>query len=179
MQATSSTNQRKPAAVLHLLYLVVQQRCLSLLCAVAIESIQEIRSGDSARSYRVQFKFPENAESRWITIIYVSEGQYKTLHMLADTPDIFNAWDASLRKLFTIRQGLMSGVGNMGLRETVWERQYWKGADTKDDRKLSLQEVESLCWKLNANLPLAELRRFFDVRQSLFSIISSVDKCIS
>ena len=96
--------------------------------------------------------------------------------MLADTPDSFDAWDASLRKLFTIRQGLMSGVGNMELRETVWERQYWKGADMKDDRKLSFQEVESLCWKLNANLPQAEMRLLFEVCLFLFSVTSFVDK---
>jgi len=172
MQGTSFTNQRKQAAVRRPLCLVVKQRFLTLLSAVAIETIQEIRSGDSTRSYRVQFKFPENAERKWITIIYVSAGQYKTLHMLADTPDTFISWDTSLRKLFTIRQGLMSGVGNMDLRETVWERQYWKVADMRDDRKLSFQEVECLCWKLNANLPPTEIRRLFDVCQSPFSFVS-------
>jgi phosphatidylinositol phospholipase C delta len=87
--------------------------------------------------------------------------------MVAETDELFELWDTSLRKLFAIRQGLMTQGGNMALRESMWERQYWKGADTGQDRKLSFHEVELLCWKLNANLPPAEIKTLFFVNHSL------------
>lgn len=131
---------------------------------VSVETIKEIRSGSNARYYRAQFAFPEEVENRWITIIYILEGTYKTLHMLAETHEVFQMWDASLRKLLAIRQGLMSGLGNVEMRQTVWERQYWKGADQEGDQKLSFEEVERLCKRLNAILSTKQLKVLFDVR---------------
>ncbi|RDB15543.1 1-phosphatidylinositol 4,5-bisphosphate phosphodiesterase 1 [Hypsizygus marmoreus] len=128
---------------------------------VSIETIKEIRSGTEARYYRAQFGFPEDAESRWITVIYILEGTYKTLHMVAPTRDIFNMWDTALRKLFAIRQGLLQGLGNVEMRRAVWERQYWKGADDGGDQKLGFGEVEQLCRRLNANLGREDLRKLF------------------
>ena len=43
---------------------------------VPIEVIKELRSGKEARYYRLQFSDPEEAESRWITIIYILQGNY-------------------------------------------------------------------------------------------------------
>lgn len=130
---------------------------------VAIETIKEIRSGYNARSYRIHFGFPEEAECRWMTIIYAREGAYKTLHMIPDTRDVFNMWDLSLRKLFAIRQGLMDGLGSMNLRQELWEHQYWKKADLENDQKLDFEQVEGLCYMLNANISTASLRILFDV----------------
>ena len=45
--------------------------------------------------------------------------------MVTDTRDVFKLWDTSLRKLYAIRQGLMSGSGNVCLDQAVGERQYW------------------------------------------------------
>lgn len=150
---------------------------------VPIEAIKEIRSGSDVQFYRVQFKFPQDAESRWITINYILGGTYKTLHMVAGTRDIFRLWDTTLRKLFAIRQGLMGGLGNLEMRQTVWERQYWKGADVAQDQKLDFPEVERLCKRLNVNSPTGELERLFKVNCNLgyclmFLTISSFRKQI-
>jgi len=72
-------------------------------------------------------------------------------------------WDAALRKLIAVRHGLMSGLGNVELRQAVWERQYWKGADREGDQRLDFGEVETLCKRLNANLDAKVLRRLFNV----------------
>jgi hypothetical protein len=77
---------------------------------------------------------------------------------------MFNLWDATLRKLHAVRQGLMRGLGNGQLRQAVWERQYWKGADVEGDQKLDFDNVERLCKRLNVNSPTQELRRLFEVR---------------
>ncbi|KAG6809109.1 hypothetical protein H0H92_001578 [Tricholoma furcatifolium] len=128
---------------------------------VALETVKEIRSGAGAQYYREQFGFPEEAEQRWLTMIYILEGAYKTLHMLADTREDFLLWDTAVRKLYTIRQGLMMGLGQVDLRESVWTHQYWKGADDNGDQKLSLDEVERLCWRLNARFSKSELQTMF------------------
>ncbi|KAG5715311.1 1-phosphatidylinositol-4,5-bisphosphate phosphodiesterase 1, partial [Termitomyces sp. T112] len=128
---------------------------------VALETIKEIRSGAAAQYYREQFKLPEGTERRWLAIIYILDGAYKTLHMIADTHEIFAMWDVTVRKLVAVRQGLMIGLGNVDVREAIWARQYWKGADGNGDRKLSLGEVERLCWRLNARFSRPELEKMF------------------
>jgi hypothetical protein len=53
---------------------------------------------------------------------------------------------------------------HMQLRQTVWERQYWKGADRNGDRVLSFNELKDLCVRLNVHFPKGELERMFKVR---------------
>jgi phosphatidylinositol phospholipase C, delta len=134
---------------------------------VPIENIKEIRSGADARYYREQFQLAAEYEDRWLTIIYILDGQYKTLHLIAATHDVFQMWDGILRKLYGIRQELMSGLGNIEMREAVWEKQYWKGADgdgEEKDQKLEFEEVEKLCKRLNIRSSKEELLRLFKVR---------------
>jgi phosphatidylinositol phospholipase C delta len=105
-------------------------------------------------------------EARWITVIYILEGTYKTLHLIAETRDVLAMWDAALRKLVAVRHGLMFGLGNVEVRQAVWERQYWKGADREGDQKLDFGEVETLCKRLNANLGAKELWKLFNVSKA-------------
>ncbi|KAK0236203.1 1-phosphatidylinositol-4,5-bisphosphate phosphodiesterase 1, partial [Armillaria nabsnona] len=128
---------------------------------IPIEAIKEIRSGPESRYYRSQFKLSQEMEDRWITIIYILEGSYKTIHIVADTTEIFNDWLRTLKKLHAIRQGLMTGLGNIDVRDTVWEKQYWKGADRQGDQRLEFAEIEGLCKRLNVNSSQAELRKLF------------------
>ncbi|TFK31912.1 1-phosphatidylinositol-4,5-bisphosphate phosphodiesterase 1 [Crucibulum laeve] len=128
---------------------------------VPIETIKELRTGADCRYYRLQFKLPEDTEDRWITAIYILEGTYKTLHMIAPTRDVFHQWDVALKKLYAIRQGLMNGLGNVEIRRNVWERQYWKGADEEGDQVLDFDDVERLCTRLNVNLTTDQLRKLF------------------
>jgi len=131
--------------------------------AVPIEAIKELRTGSDTRYYRIQFKKPEELEERWITIIYILDGAYKTLHIVADTRDVFQLWNTSLRKLHAIRQGLMAGLGNVEMRQNVWERQYWKGADEEGDQVLDFDDIERLCMRLNVNLKTPDLQKLFKV----------------
>ncbi|KAL1698581.1 PLC-like phosphodiesterase [Schizophyllum commune] len=128
---------------------------------IPIEAIKEIRSGVDARYYRVQFKMEEGCEERWLTVIYIIDGKYKTLHLLADTRDVFKLWDSTLRKLHSIRVGLMGGVGNTQMRDTLWEKQFWKGADSTGDKTLDFDEIRRLCVRLNVNASAQELQTWF------------------
>ncbi|KAH7922577.1 PLC-like phosphodiesterase [Leucogyrophana mollusca] len=128
---------------------------------IPIESIKELRFSSDARYYRQQFQLAQQYEDRWMTIIYLLDGQYKTLHLIAHTKDVFQMWDITLRKLYAIRQELMSGLGNVEMREAIWEKQCWKSADEESDQKLMFEDVEKLCKRLNINSPAEELLRLF------------------
>ncbi|KAG5635168.1 hypothetical protein H0H81_012168 [Sphagnurus paluster] len=138
---------------------------------IPIENIKELRSGSDARYYREQFQLSQEYEDRWLTIVYTLDGAYKTLHLIAPTREVFLMWDTTLRKLYAIRQQLMSGLGNIEMRQAIWEKHLWKGADEEQDQKLSFDEVEKLCRRLNINSNSAELFRLFqraDTRQRNF-----------
>ena len=150
----------------------------ALTRVVPIETIKELRSGLDARYYRQQFQLASEYEDRWITIIYILDGQYKTLHLIASSKDTFQLWDITLRKLYAIRQQLMTGLGNEEMRHAVWLRQCWKSSDQQDDQKLVFDEVERLCRRLNINSSKEDLLRlfnvcFFNVRSQKLSLIFS------
>lgn len=128
---------------------------------VPIENIKELRSGSDARYYRQQFQLAAELEERWITIIYVMEEGYKTLHLIAFNKDVFQMWDITLRKMHAIRQQLMSGLGNLEMRQAVWEKQYWKSADDEQDQKLEFDDVERMCRRLNINPSRDDMLRRF------------------
>lgn len=139
--------------------------------SVPIESIKEIRSGIDARYYREQFQLAQEYEDRWLTIIYLLDGNYKTLHLVAASKDAFLMWDVTLRRLHAIRQQLMSGLGNIEMRQAIWEKLYWRGADEQSDDKLSFDEVEKMCKRLNINSNTEDLLRLFKVCLVLSSFV--------
>ncbi|EPQ50824.1 PLC-like phosphodiesterase [Gloeophyllum trabeum ATCC 11539] len=128
---------------------------------IPIESIKEIRTCSDARFYREQFQLSQQLEDRWMTLFYICDGRYKSLHVIASTRDVFQMWEVTLRKLYSIRQELMSGLGNIEVRQTLWERQYWKAADDEQDQKLDFDDVERMCRRLNLNAAKENLQRLF------------------
>ncbi|RDX52458.1 1-phosphatidylinositol-4,5-bisphosphate phosphodiesterase 1 [Lentinus brumalis] len=128
---------------------------------IPIENIKELREGQDARLYREQFQLAQEYEDRWLTIVYVLDGGYKTLHLIAATREIFQMWNVTLRRLYTIRQQLMSGLGSADMRQAVWEKQFWKGADDEQDQRLDFDDVERLCRRLNINPSKEDLLRRF------------------
>ena len=137
--------------------------CTNLVVLVAIESIKEIRAGPDARNYREQFKIASDTEQRWLTIIYIADGKYKSLHVVALAADVFRMWLVTLRHLYALRQELMSGVGNLERRQQAWERLYWKSTDDHGDAKLEWAGVKKLCRRLNVHAPEEELMWRFKV----------------
>lgn len=128
---------------------------------IPIEAIKEIRSGQDARYYRQQFQYAEEYEARWLTIIYILEGRYKTLHIIAHSAKVYHMWNMTLRRLHSIRQELMQGLGNVEMRQIMWEKYYWKNADEESDQKLVFNEVEKMCKRLNISTGQEDLYRLF------------------
>ncbi|KAJ7074909.1 1-phosphatidylinositol-4,5-bisphosphate phosphodiesterase 1 [Mycena belliarum] len=130
---------------------------------VPIESIKEIRTGLDAQYYCcTQFGYSQDSMQRWMTIVYVLNSNYKTLHILAPTKDVFDLWETTIRKLYAIRLGLMHNLDNVEIRQTVWERQYWKSADKGGDQSLNLDEIQAMCVRLSVNYPPGELKDLFN-----------------
>lgn len=122
-----------------------------------------MRFASDARHDREQFQLSSEYEDRWLSIIYILDGNYKSLHLIAPTQDVFNMWHLTLRRLHAIRQQLMTGLGNLQMRQILWEKHYWKGADEQSDQKLEFSEVEKLCMRLNINSSSENLLRLFKV----------------
>jgi phosphatidylinositol phospholipase C delta len=61
----------------------------SHIFVVPIENIKELRSGTDTRYYREQFQLAQEYEDRWLTVVYVLGGAYKTLHVISATRDEF------------------------------------------------------------------------------------------
>ncbi|KAJ7050569.1 PLC-like phosphodiesterase [Mycena amicta] len=130
-----------------------------------IETIKEIRTGvdSDAQNYCKQLGLSAAELDRWISIVYVLNSTYKTLHILAPTRDILLLFESTVRKLYSIRVGLMKSLDNSQMRQSVWERQYFKLGASKDavNDSITLEEVKALCVRLNANLTKSELEQLF------------------
>ncbi|KAJ7766326.1 1-phosphatidylinositol-4,5-bisphosphate phosphodiesterase 1 [Mycena maculata] len=128
---------------------------------IPIEAIRELRSGLDAKAYREQFQPPtQDYEDRWLTIVYIVNSTWKTMHLLAPTKDVMDMWTMAMRRLHSAQTDLMSGLGQGDMLEAVWERHYWNG------RGFSFDDVEKLCKRLNVSHGESELRRLFQA--SLF-----------
>lgn len=127
-----------------------------------MENIKELRCGSDARYYREQFQLAQEYEDRWLTIVYMMDGGYKTLHLIAATRDMFQLWESTLRRLHSARQELICGIGHVEVREAVWERRLWKGGEEGDDR-LDFDDVERMCRRLGINPSRDDLKRRFKV----------------
>ncbi|RIB10764.1 PLC-like phosphodiesterase [Gigaspora rosea] len=129
---------------------------------VNIESIKELRVGDAIRSYREHFKLSADIERRWFTIIYVDFGKYKTLHLVAPTPELFNIWVDNLERLYLHRRDVIGGLGHLRKRHSLWLKQHWKQADKDGDSRLGFDDVSRLCRRLNIHMSNAVLRTKFN-----------------
>ncbi|KAF8799533.1 PLC-like phosphodiesterase [Phlegmacium glaucopus] len=129
---------------------------------IPIENIKEIRSGEDARYYRQQFQLSQDYQDRWPTIIYLLDGNYKTLHLIPATKDVFRMWDRTLRELHLIRQELMRGLGNDQIRQALWEKHYWTGADEERDHKLGdlFGLLKQADWRGQSFLDFDDFRHF-------------------
>ncbi|CAE6477573.1 unnamed protein product [Rhizoctonia solani] len=125
---------------------------------IQIENIKEIRTGQSARYYREQFKISADRENRWMTIVYTSDNKYKILHTIAFSQETMRLWSKTLESLRALRLNIMSGIVSPA---RIWEKHYWRAADMSDDGKLEIEEAERLCRRLGVDPKQANLVQRF------------------
>ncbi|KAG8824199.1 Phospholipase C, partial [Serendipita sp. 399] len=132
---------------------------------IHIENIKELRAGPSAHS-EISTLLPEQdpskIEDRWLTVIYTIEDEYKTLHVITPTTQLFEEWYTTLVLLRQLRLDFMAGVFHASSQESeLWERHHFSGADKSKDNKLSYSEVKNLCRRLNFGGTDDEVKRRF------------------
>lgn len=136
-----------------------------------LDDVKEIRTGENARNYRECFQVTSEFEDRWITIIYsehIENGRLRTLHLVAPTGELFQLWTQTLEALLNYRTALMAGIATQGdkVLGTHWKReissQTTSATSDKKDEKLSFEEVERLCRRLQVNCSKQYLRARFD-----------------
>ncbi|KAK6347036.1 Phospholipase C [Orbilia brochopaga] len=139
-----------------------------------LDDVKEIRTGENARNYREGFQVSSEFEDRWITVIYsehIENGRLRTLHLVAPTKELFQLWTETLEALLNYRTELMAGIATQG--EKILGN-HWKleissqaGSSSADkakdlEERLSFEEVERLCRRLQVNCSRQYLRARFD-----------------
>lgn len=89
----------------------------SYSCPVPINQIRELRLGQPPTDN-------VNA-SRWITVVYVRSSQWKVLHMIALTDDVYGLWVDTLSRLVSETSDRMVGHGTPSDPDTAWIKQLW------------------------------------------------------
>ncbi|EAU39172.1 conserved hypothetical protein [Aspergillus terreus NIH2624] len=144
-----------------------------------IDDIKEIRVGADARNYREEHQVPQDAESRWFTIVIAdaerSKGRaVKTLHLIAPNDRILDLWTTTLEHISRYRIGLMAGLAGSGQSEAVlkahWQREmsrlYPQGLKPGEEGTLDFEAVESVCRNLHINCSKNMLRAQFSKADS-------------
>ncbi|KAI9036346.1 putative 1-phosphatidylinositol-4,5-bisphosphate phosphodiesterase Plc1 [Aspergillus affinis] len=129
-----------------------------------IDDIKEIRVGADARNYREEHQIPQEAESRWFTIVIVdaerSKGRaVKTLHLIAPNDHLLDLWTTTLEDISRYRIGLMAGLAGSGQSEAAlkahWQREMSRlfphGVKSGEDERLDFGAVENICHNLHIN----------------------------
>ncbi|EGX52559.1 hypothetical protein AOL_s00007g547 [Orbilia oligospora ATCC 24927] len=136
-----------------------------------LDDVKEIRTGENARNYREGFQVTSEFEDRWITIIYsehIENGRLRTLHLVAPTKELFQLWTQTLEALLNYRTALMAGIATQGdkVLGTHWKREISSQSNSvttdRKDEKLSFEEVDRLCRRLQVNCSKQYLRARFD-----------------
>ncbi|KAJ6256588.1 1-phosphatidylinositol 4,5-bisphosphate phosphodiesterase [Drechslerella dactyloides] len=134
-----------------------------------LDDVKEIRTGENARNYRESFQVSSDFEDRWITVIYsehIENGRLRTLHLVAPTKELFQLWTETLEALLTYRTELMAGIATQGdkVLGNHWKLEISSQADRTNDieERLSFEEVERLCRRLQVNCSRQYLRARFD-----------------
>ncbi|KAL9589651.1 MAG: hypothetical protein Q9203_001550 [Teloschistes exilis] len=140
-----------------------------------IDDIQQIRIQGEAKNYREECQVSQDLEPRWFTIIYTDqtrtkERPLKTIHLIAQTPTMFNRWTTSLDRLCKYRHDSMAGLAGFGQDETIlrghWMREVTavtgNGPTVDEESTLDREAIASLCRSLHIHCSPNLLRAQFE-----------------
>ncbi|KAL5333258.1 hypothetical protein BJX70DRAFT_403730 [Aspergillus crustosus] len=139
-----------------------------------IDDVKEIRVGADARNYREEHQVPQDAESRWFTIIIVDPERFKgrpvkTIHLIAPNDHILELWTTTLEYISRYRIGLMAGLAASSQSEPTlkahWQREmarlFPNGSKSEGLETLDFNAVQSVCHSLHINCSQNMLRAHF------------------
>ncbi|KAJ3033547.1 1-phosphatidylinositol 4,5-bisphosphate phosphodiesterase delta-4 [Rhizophlyctis rosea] len=129
------------------------------LCTVDLHSIREIRLGQNTKAFDAQGK-RNDLENRSFSVIYVVDGEYKSLNLVAPSREIYELWVSGLYMLMS-QQTPDDEPGRLNSSLTNWLRKQWQEVDHKNVGKLDLDDVTTLFRKLNIKLSKSEIKSAF------------------
>lgn len=97
--------------------------------------------------------------ARWITIVYVRDKQWKVVHFIAHTDDIYALWSDTLNDLVSVASDrVVSGAqhGPATDPDLLFIRQLWPAGATKIDRTTAT----SLCHQLGLAVGRQHLEKY-------------------
>lgn len=118
---------------------------------VAITSIRELRLGQPPSSLY--------ASPRWITIVYVRSGQWKVLHLIALTDDVYDAWVKTLRTVVAETSDRLIADLEPTDPDMVWIRQLWPNGSTT----LDPDQARALCKQIGLEIPDGQVGGCIDI----------------
>lgn len=140
-----------------------------------IDDIQQIRVQGEARNYREECQISPDLESLWFTIIYADQTRtkgrpLKTIHLIAQTPSMFNRWTTTLDRLSKYRHDSMAGLAGFGQDENIlwghWMREFTAvhnhEPSADEEGTLDRDAIACLCRSLHIHCSSNLLRAQFD-----------------
>ncbi|KAF7299231.1 Phosphoinositide phospholipase C [Mycena indigotica] len=123
---------------------------------IPVDAIRELRVGAETKNYRDQFQiFGQDYEERWLTLIYIVDSSYKTMHLLGPSKEIIQMLFIALKQMYSRRSELLDGLSQGERLDAAWERHYWNG------RGFTLDDIERLCRRLKVGYDGLEIQRLF------------------
>ncbi|WWC86214.1 uncharacterized protein L201_001087 [Kwoniella dendrophila CBS 6074] len=115
---------------------------------VSINQIRDLRLGQPpSDTYN---------SSRWITIVYIRGTQWKVLHMVALTDDIYDLWVKTLKSLVSSMLDRQVADVAPGDPDLIWIRQLWPIGSKVIDR----EKAEALCTQIGLHIPDSVARSY-------------------
>ncbi|KAJ3128772.1 1-phosphatidylinositol 4,5-bisphosphate phosphodiesterase delta-4 [Nowakowskiella sp. JEL0407] len=137
--------------------------------AVDFHLIKEIRLGQNTKAFDL-YRSPE-LEEKAFSVIYVNNGQYKMLNLVAPTRELCVSWVNGLLMLLsqityvppTISELPNADDSERHLRYTMstWLVKTWKEVDVHGIDKLDLEQITLLMRKLNIQVSNKEVKSMF------------------
>ena len=132
--------------------LLKHTQLIFVLWIVDIHTIKEIRCGQSTKGFELQGKNPE-IEDRAFSIIYVVEGEYKNLDLVAPSFEDRSFWVDALNQLITMEK-FEDSQDDTNILRKLWD----SVNSSKKNGDMDLEGITVMLKKLNIKLSKSEVK---------------------
>lgn len=134
--------------------------------------------------WRNHFGFGPEYENRWLTISYLRDTRYKTLHIVAENEEMFLAFSQVISQALATRTMVLTLLSHQLLppdnifvpfshpniphaylsyeeRQLLWERYHWKRSDFSSKTTCDFTTIEHMACRFSLGVSTSELRAKF------------------
>lgn len=129
-----------------------------------LDSIKDVRTGETASNYREQYGVSKNVSHLWVTVIYYVSNKLKALHVVAHNQEELDIFLNCICGLVKLRMELMESISvpdnekfaNIHWHSTVSRRKEDESKDT-----LTFEDVRKLCDRFHIYCSTNHLKKYF------------------